>query len=93
MLDLKKTEEAVWGFWLKENIEKAVAEAAKGKKKFWLLDGPPFANGVPHVGHIKNTVFKDVVARMKMMQGFDVVLKHGFDTHGLPIENLVEKKL
>jgi len=93
MLDLKKTEEAVWGFWLKENIEKAVAEAAKGKKKFWLLDGPPFANGVPHVGHIKNTVFKDVVARMKMMQGFDVVLKPGFDTHGLPIENLVEKKL
>lgn len=93
MLDLKKVEEGVWEFWLKEEIEKVIAESGKGKKKFWLLDGPPFANGVPHIGHIKNTVFKDIIARMKRMQGFDVVLKPGFDTHGLPIENLVEKKL
>lgn len=62
-------------------------------KKFYFLEGPPYANDIPHIGHLKNAVIKDVLIRSKFMQGFSVFFKPGFDTHGLPIENAVEKKL
>ena len=93
MLDLKKSEKEVFEFWKVNKIIEKQESKNKGKEKFWLLDGPPYANGIPHIGHIKNTVFKDMIIRMNLMKGKDVLIKHGFDTHGLPIENLVEKNL
>jgi isoleucyl-tRNA synthetase len=93
MLDLKKSEKEVFEFWKNNKIIEKQESKNKGKEKFWLMDGPPFANGIPHIGHIKNTVFKDIVIRMELMKGKDVLIKPGFDTHGLPIENLVEKNL
>ncbi|MFH1294962.1 MAG: isoleucine--tRNA ligase, partial [Candidatus Aenigmatarchaeota archaeon] len=63
------------------------------RPKFYLLDGPPYVNGVPHVGHAKTTVFKDIWGRFKYMQGFVVWFQPGFDCGGLPIENKVEEKL
>ncbi|MBS3091042.1 isoleucine--tRNA ligase [Candidatus Pacearchaeota archaeon] len=93
MIDFKKVEEEMWEFWEKNKIYEKLEEKNKKGEKFWLLDGPPYANGVPHIGHIKNTVFKDIVIRMNFMKGKSVMVKPGFDTHGLPVENMVEKKL
>ncbi len=64
-----------------------------GKNKFYLLDGPPYVNAAPHVGHVKTTTFKDVWGKFKRMQGFSVWFQPGFDCGGLPVENAVEKKL
>jgi len=91
MYDFKRTEEDILKFWRRGKIyEKLMSR--KGKRYF-LLDGPPYANFIPHVGHIKNTVFKDLIIRLNFMKGFNVLFQPGFDTHGLPIENMVEKKL
>lgn len=91
MIDLKKIEDEVSIFWKKSRINEKLIQR-KGKSYF-LLDGPPYANFVPHVGHIKNTVFKDLLIRKAFMQGYNVIFQPGFDTHGLPVENMVEKKL
>lgn len=91
MYDFKKVENEMHDFWSKSKIYEKLMER-KGKK-FFLLDGPPYANNIPHVGHIKNTVFKDLILRMAFMKGNKVLFQPGFDTHGLPIENMVEKKL
>jgi isoleucyl-tRNA synthetase len=91
MYDFKKVENEMHDFWSKSKIYEKLMER-KGKKYF-LLDGPPYANNIPHVGHIKNTVFKDLILRMAFMKGNKVLFQPGFDTHGLPIENMVEKKL
>lgn len=92
MIDLKPIEQEILKFWDEKKIyEKLISR--KGKKKFFLLDGPPYANGTPHIGHVKNTAFKDIVLRMEFMKGNEVLFQPGFDTHGLPIENMVEKKL
>jgi isoleucyl-tRNA synthetase len=91
MYDFKRTEEEILKFWKDKKIfEKLMSR--KGKNYF-LLDGPPYANFIPHVGHIKNTVFKDLIIRLNLMKGFNVLFQPGFDTHGLPVENMVEKKL
>src|SRR3989344_414765 len=92
MFDLKKIQEEVEQFWEKEKINGKL-DKVTGKDRYFLLDGPPYANGVPHVGHIKNTVFKDLYIRLNMMKGKKVLFRPGFDTHGLPVENMVEKKL
>ncbi|MEM2713807.1 MAG: class I tRNA ligase family protein, partial [Candidatus Pacearchaeota archaeon] len=78
--------------WLREREIYKRLFAREGKK-FYFLDGPPYANDVPHIGHIKNFIIKDLVLRQKAMQGYKIFFKPGFDTHGLPIENAVEKKL
>ncbi len=91
MYNFKETEKEILKFWKEKKIyEKLMSR--KGKRYF-LLDGPPYANFIPHVGHIKNTVFKDLIIRLNFMKGFNVLFQPGFDTHGLPIENMVEKKL
>ena len=91
MYDFKTNEAEILKFWKSKKIyEKLMSR--KGKRYF-LLDGPPYANFIPHVGHIKNTVFKDLIIRLNFMKGFNVLFQPGFDTHGLPIENMVEKKL
>ncbi len=91
--DAAKREEATLAFWQREKIfEKSLAkETPKGDYIFY--DGPPFATGTPHYGHIVASVIKDVVPRYFTMRGYHVPRKWGWDCHGLPIENIVEKEL
>lgn len=92
-MDLKNIEQEIQEKWKKDGtVEKIVEFPSKGKK-FYLLDGPPYVNGVPHIGHTKTIVFKDMWGKFKTMQGYDVWFQPGFDCGGLPIENKVEKKL
>ena len=65
----------------------------KGKRYFTFYDGPPTANGMPHAGHIITRVMKDIIPRYKVMKGYRVIRKAGWDTHGLPVELEIEKKL
>jgi len=89
-------EEEVLAFWQKEEIfnksvEKPAGENPKGN--FIFYDGPPFATGLPHYGHILAGSIKDTVSRFWTMNGFRVERRWGWDCHGLPVENLIEKKL
>lgn len=90
---LAKREEDILDFWNKEEIfEKSLAkDAPKGEYVFY--DGPPFANGLPHYGHILASTLKDAIPRYRTMQGYRVRRQWGWDCHGLPVENLVEKEL
>lgn len=83
----------VLNFWQRAQIfEKSVMKpAAKGDYVFY--DGPPFATGTPHYGHLVGSIMKDVVPRYYTMQGYKVERRWGWDCHGLPIENIVEKEL
>jgi isoleucyl-tRNA synthetase len=80
-------------FWKKEKIFEKTLEKTKDKKPFVFYDGPPFATGTPHYGHLLQSLIKDVIPRYKTMQGFYVTRQWGWDCHGLPIENIVEKEL
>ena len=79
--------------WKKNNIIKKNFDMNKGKEYFMFYDGPPTANGMPHVGHIETRVMKDIIPRYKVMKGYYVPRKAGWDTHGLPVELEIEKKL
>lgn len=72
--------------WEDEELQKKTYAANHGKKKFILHDGPPYANGNIHLGHVLNKVLKDISAKFKRMSGFHVPVKPGWDCHGLPIE-------
>lgn len=86
-------EEAVLKFWQDEKIfEKTLAKKAP-KGEFTFYDGPPFATGLPHAGSLLSSVVKDVIPRYKTMRGFHVRRRWGWDCHGLPIENMIEKEL
>ncbi len=90
----KAAEEKVQEFWNQKNIaEKARKQHAKSKKKFYFMDGPPYATGYIHMGTALNKILKDIAMRSKRLQGFDVFDRPGYDTHGLPIENKVEQKM
>ena len=65
----------------------------EGCKPYVFYDGPPTANGKPHIGHVETRVFKDMIPRYRTMKGYMVPRKAGWDTHGLPVELEVEKKL
>jgi len=93
MYSCKEIEKDVQKLWKKKNIPEQIVEMDWKKKKFYLLDGPPYVNGIPHVGHVKTTTFKDIWGKFKYMQGYSVWFQPGFDCGGLPIENAVEKKL
>lgn len=80
-------------YWDKHDIFTKSVKARKGKKKFVFYDGPPFASGEPHYGHVEQSALKDTVARYQTMRGRYVPRRVGFDTHGLPVEFLVEKEL
>ena len=92
-LDFVEREKEILAF-CKENeiFEKSVA-LNEGKKTFTFYDGPPTANGKPHIGHILTRVMKDIIPRYKTMKGYNVLRKAGWDTHGLPVELEVEKQL
>ncbi|MCD6381489.1 MAG: isoleucine--tRNA ligase [Candidatus Aenigmarchaeota archaeon] len=93
MYNFKKIEEEIREYWQKIEISKKLTEFRKGKQKFYLLDGPPYVNARPHVGHIKTTTCKDIWTKFKLMQGYDAWIQAGFDCHGLPIEVMVEKDM
>lgn len=86
-------EEKILRFWEEKQIfEKSVA-ARKDQKKFVFFDGPPFANGLPHYGHIMANALKDAVTRYWNMKGYYVPRTNGWDCHGLPVEYEIEKEL
>ena len=88
-----KREEQILAFWEREKIfEKSLAKKSP-KGEYVFYDGPPFATGTPHYGHIVASVIKDVVPRYFTMRGYHVPRVWGWDCHGLPIENIVEKEL
>ena len=80
-------------FWKKENIFQTSIKNREGNPEFVFYEGPPTANGMPGVHHVLARVFKDIFPRYKTMQGFHVSRRGGWDTHGLPVEIEVEKKL
>ncbi len=79
--------------WSEKDIVKKNFDLNQGKRYFTFYDGPPTANGMPHAGHILTRVMKDIIPRYKVMQGYRVIRKAGWDTHGLPVELEIEKKL
>ncbi|MBI4994744.1 class I tRNA ligase family protein, partial [Candidatus Peregrinibacteria bacterium] len=89
----KEIEKHVSDLWKQQHIPQTIVSMNTKGKKFYLLDGPPYVNGVPHVGHVKTTLFKDLWGKFKHMQGYAVWFQPGFDCGGLPIENKVEKEL
>ncbi|MCL2821735.1 MAG: class I tRNA ligase family protein, partial [Firmicutes bacterium] len=92
-LNFVKREEEIVAFWKDNNIFEQSLSKTKNAKEFSFYDGPPTANGKPHIGHVLTRVIKDILPRYKTMQGFHVTRKAGWDTHGLPVELEVEKSL
>ncbi len=93
-IKLPELEEKVLKFWKLNDIFGKVQAARKKKgKRYRFFEGPPTANGRPHMGHVEGRAFKDVLPRFKTMQGYYVRRKAGWDTHGLPVEIEVEKEL
>ena len=89
----KEREETIAAFWEKNKIfEKSIVQRPKNKQ-YVFYDGPPFATGLPHYGHILGLTSKDVFPRFWTMKGFRVERRWGWDCHGLPIENIAEKEL
>jgi len=86
-------EEKIIEFWEKEDIFHKSIENRKDAPFFSFYDGPPFATGKPHYGHVLATTIKDTVLRYWTMKGFQVPRRVGWDCHGLPVENLIEKEL
>lgn len=91
--EVARREEEILAFWKEQGIfERTLAKRAP-KGTFTFYDGPPFATGLPHHGSLLSSIIKDVIPRYKTMRGYRVPRRWGWDCHGLPIENLVEKKL
>ena len=86
-------EQKVIEFWKENKVFEKSIEQNEGKEEFSFYDGPPTANGKPHIGHILTRVMKDIIPRYKTMKGYHVLRKAGWDTHGLPVELEVEKLL
>ena len=92
-LNFVEREKETRRFWEANKIfEKSIDERANGEN-FTFYDGPPTANGKPHIGHVLTRVIKDMIPRYRTMKGNRVLRKAGWDTHGLPVELEVEKKL
>lgn len=90
--DLAKREPEMLKKWYQENRYQKIREIAKGRNKFILHDGPPYANGQLHIGHASNKILKDIIIRSKTLAGFDAPYVPGWDCHGLPIELNIEKQ-
>src|SRR3989344_4916338 len=86
-------EKEVLMFWENNQIFQKSIKQRKKAKSYSFYDGPPFASGLPHYGHILATTIKDAVTRYWTMRGFKVERRVGWDCHGLPVENLIEKEL
>ena len=92
-LDVTAMEEGVLKFWKAQKIFEKTIEQRKGAPEYVFFEGPPTANGKPYVHHVEARAFKDIFPRYKIMNGFHVSRRGGWDTHGLPVEIAVEKKL
>lgn len=93
MYNANQEEQKILEFWDKDKtFEKSVSERSE-KKPYVFYDGPPFATGLPHYGHIVASAIKDVIPRYFTMRGYRVDRRWGWDCHGLPIENIIEKDL
>lgn len=92
-VNFPELEENVLNFWEGDSIFRQSIENRKGSERFVFYEGPPTANGMPHMGHVLQRSLKDLVLRYKTMQGFLVERRAGWDTHGLPVEIEVEKEL
>jgi isoleucyl-tRNA synthetase len=90
--DLPKREPGWVNTWNQEGLYKRLRDAREGAPLFVLHDGPPYANGQIHMGHAVNKVLKDMIVKSRQLAGFDAQYIPGWDCHGLPIENAIEKK-
>lgn len=86
-------EKDILNLWKEEDVIQKNFDLNEGGEYFTFYDGPPTANGKPHIGHVLTRVMKDLIPRYKVMKGFKVLRKAGWDTHGLPVELEIEKKL
>src|SRR5436189_115413 len=89
---LPQKEPEILARWQKLNLYRRLRAAARGRAKFILHDGPPYANGNIHIGHALNKILKDVVTRSQQMLGYDSNYVPGWDCHGLPIEWKIEEE-
>ncbi len=92
-MSFSEREKEILDFWKKNDIFTKSIESRSSCETFTFYDGPPTANGKPHIGHILTRVIKDIIPRYKTMKGYKVPRKAGWDTHGLPVELEVEKML
>ena len=92
-VDFPKQEEEVLKFWQDNDIFKKSVSQREGAEDFVFYDGPPFATGLPHFGHFIPSTIKDIIPRYQTMKGKRVERRFGWDCHGLPVENLIEKEL
>lgn len=86
-------EEAILRFWKEHKIFEKTLSQTEGKESYVFYDGPPFATGLPHYGHLLQGTIKDIIPRYQTMRGRYVRRQWGWDCHGLPVENLIEKEL
>jgi len=91
--NLVKREPEMMENWDRENLYSTIRDASKGRKRFMLHDGPPYANGHIHMGTAFNKVLKDIIVKSRQMAGFDAPYVPGWDCHGLPIEHKVDSEL
>ena len=92
-LNFVQREKQIEKFWKENKIFEKSLDLRKGNKSYVFYDGPPTANGKPHIGHVLTRAIKDLIPRYRAMKGYDVPRKAGWDTHGLPVELEVEKLL
>ena len=92
-LNFVDREKEILEFWKENKIFEKSMDSSEQKETYMFYDGPPTANGKPHIGHVLTRVIKDMIPRYRTMKGYIVPRKAGWDTHGLPVEIEVEKKL
>ena len=92
-VDFSKQEEDILAFWEKNDVFKKSVQQREGCSEYVFYDGPPFATGLPHFGHFIPGTIKDIIPRYQTMKGKKVERRFGWDCHGLPVENLIEKEL
>ena len=92
-LDLTEIQKTMLAEWEKNDLFRQSVTTRKGHMPFLFFEGPPSANGMPGIHHVLARTIRDTFCRFKTMQGFEVRRKAGWDTHGLPVELGVEKKL
>ena len=92
-MNFVEREKQVEKFWENNQIFEKSMKVREGNPSYVFYDGPPTANGKPHIGHVETRVIKDMIPRYRTMKGYQVPRKAGWDTHGLPVELEVEKKL
>ncbi len=89
--DLARREPQMLARWQEQRVYQRIREASRGRPRFVLHDGPPYANGDIHIGHAVNKILKDIIVKSKTLSGFDAPYVPGWDCHGMPIEVQIEK--